>query len=67
MTTELEPAPQQHAAPPGGAAQQQQQGDAAAAAALQERVAWASRMRAQFSPEGINRPDGSLDQVGRGL
>ncbi|PRW58017.1 hypothetical protein C2E21_3709 [Chlorella sorokiniana] len=59
MTTEL--APQQGAAPPAAQElqqQQEQQGDAA----LQERIAWAARMRQQFSPEGMCHPDGSIDQ-----
>lgn len=56
MSTEL--APQQGAAPPASQ-EQQQQGEAE----LQERIAWAARMRQQFSPEGMCRPDGSIDQV----
>ena len=56
MSKELPP--QQGAAPPAPQ-EQQEQGDAA----LQERIAWAARMRQQFSPEGMCRPDGSIDQV----
>ncbi|KAI7846094.1 hypothetical protein COHA_000355 [Chlorella ohadii] len=55
MSKELPP--QQGAAPPAPQ-EQQEQGDAA----LQERIAWAARMRQQFSPEGMCRPDGSIDQ-----
>lgn len=63
MTTEVEH-PQQHAAPPLQQQQQlqhQQQGEAERQ--LQERIEWAARMRAQFGPEGMCKPDGSIDQV----
>lgn len=56
------------AAAPAPPEQQPQQGAAGLAdAALQERVAWAAAMRQQFSPEGMCRPDGSIDQVRRQL
>lgn len=51
------------AAPPPEPQPQQGAAGPADDAALQERIAWAAAMRQQFSPDGMCRPDGSIDQV----